>query len=71
MKGFHSLKGGREKVLPCLEGGAQKVSDPQFSHFVAPPLPVSNDQSLKFYPVRLCGRGGGGKKFRTCNFPIL
>ena len=27
--------------------GAQKVSDPQFSHFVAPPpLPVINDQSL-------------------------
>ena len=25
---------------------AQKVSDPRFSHFVAPPLPVINDQSL-------------------------
>ena len=34
-------------VLPCLDGGgAQKVSDPRFSHFVAPPLPVINDQSL-------------------------
>ena len=40
--------GGAQKVLPCLEqgGGGQKVSDPQFSHFVAPPLPVINDQSL-------------------------
>ena len=28
-------------------GGAQKVLDPRFSHFVAPPpLPVINDQSL-------------------------
>ena len=23
-----------------------KVSDPQFSHFVAPPLPIINDRSL-------------------------
>ena len=41
--------GGVQKVLPCLEGGggrAQKVSDPRFSHFVAP-LQVINDQSLK------------------------
>ena len=31
-------------------GGAQKVSDPRFSHFVAPPpLPVINDQSLTTY----------------------
>ena len=28
--------GGYEKVYPVLSGGAQKVSDPQFSHFVAP-----------------------------------
>ena len=37
-KSFHSLKGGGgyEKVYPVLSGGAQKVSDPQFSHFVAP-----------------------------------
>ena len=40
-----------EKKLPCLEEGGggegrvQKVSDPRFSHFVAP-LPVINDQSL-------------------------
>ena len=28
----------------------QKVSDPRFSHFVAPPpLPVINDQSLRAY----------------------
>ena len=33
-------------VLFCLEGVAQKVSDPRFSHFVASPLPVINDQSL-------------------------
>ena len=33
-------------MLPCLErGDARKVSDPRFSHFVAP-LPVINDQSL-------------------------
>ena len=40
--------GGVQQVLPCLEGGAQKVSDPIFSHFVAP-LPVINDQSLIIY----------------------
>ena len=39
--------GGREKFYPVLRGGgAQTVLDPQFSHFVAPPLPVINDQSL-------------------------
>ena len=38
---------GAQKVLPCLEGGgAQKVSDLRFSHFVPPPLPVINYQSL-------------------------
>ena len=51
-KSFHSLKGvgGAQKVLPCLGGGggvSQKVSDPQFSYFVAPPLPIINDQSLR------------------------
>ena len=44
-KSCHSLKGGAQNVLPCLEGGPQKVLDPRFSHFVAP-LPVINDQSL-------------------------
>ena len=29
--------GGAQIVLPCLEEEAQKVSDPRFSHFVAPP----------------------------------
>ena len=38
MKSFHFLKGGREKVYPVLRG-ARKVSDPRFSHFVAPPPP--------------------------------
>ena len=40
--------GGARQVLPCFEGGggAQKVWDPRFSHFVEPPLPVINDQSL-------------------------
>ena len=28
------------------EKGVQKVSDPRFTHFVAPPLPVINEQSL-------------------------
>ena len=45
---FRSLKrgGGGTKFYPVLKrGGPQKVSDPQFSHFVAP-LPVINDQSL-------------------------
>ena len=38
VKSFHVLNGGVRKVLPCLEGGgAQKVSDMQFSHFVARP----------------------------------
>ena len=37
-------------MLPFLEGGggAQKVSDPRFSHSVAPPpFLVINDRSLK------------------------
>ena len=44
---FPPFKGGR-KFLPCIEvgGGTQKVSDPKFPHFVAPPLPVINYQSL-------------------------
>ena len=37
--------GGREKFYPVLRGGEQNVSDPRFSHFVAP-RPVINDQSL-------------------------
>ena len=40
------MGGGGQNVLPCLEGGARKVLDTRFSHFVAP-LPVINDQSLK------------------------
>ena len=37
-KSFHSLRGGGEKLDPVLRwgGGAQKVSDPRFPHFVAP-----------------------------------
>ena len=32
--------GGREKFYPVLKGGgALKVSDPLFSHFVGPPTP--------------------------------
>ena len=47
-RGFHSSKGGREKCYPVLKGGGgpQKLSNPRFSHFVAP-LHVSNDQSLR------------------------
>ena len=40
-----SKGGGRKKFYPVLRG-VQKVSDPRFSHFVAPPLPIINDQSL-------------------------
>ena len=43
---FFKRGGGRARtVLPCLEGGGGGVSDPRFSHFVAP-RPVINDQSL-------------------------
>ena len=35
-KSFHHLKEGK-KFYPVLRGGLQKVSDPRFSHFVAPP----------------------------------
>ena len=47
-KSFHSLKGGgARKCLPCCEGGgAKNVSGLRFSHFVALPLPVINDQSF-------------------------
>ena len=49
MTSFHSLKGegGAESVTLR---GVQKVSDPLFSHFVAP-LSVINDQSLNIAPV--------------------
>ena len=49
-KSFHPLKGGTQKVLPCLEGGLQKVSD---LRFCSPPLPVINDRSLRcgFYSI--------------------
>ena len=44
-----NLKRGRNKFYPVLGGGgggeAQKVSDPQFSHFVAP-VSLIDDQSL-------------------------
>ena len=30
-------EGGRKRGPWCFEGGGQKVSDPRFSHFVAPP----------------------------------
>ena len=42
-KGFHTPfeRGGRVDLSI-----AQNVSDPRFSDFVAPPLPVINDQSL-------------------------
>ena len=44
-------------ILPSLERGVQKVSDPRFPHFVPPPsLPVINDQSLGG------GQGGLGVK---------
>ena len=37
-KEFLSLKrGGHKKLYLILKVGEQKVSDPQFSHFVAPP----------------------------------
>ena len=34
--------GGAQEVLPRFEGGGghKQVSDPQFSHFVAPPSPL-------------------------------
>ena len=58
-KGFNSLKmggGGLKKLYPVLRGGGwwwlQKVLDPRFSRFIAPPpppppppLPVINGQS--------------------------
>ena len=39
-------------------GGSQKVSDPRFSHYVAHPLPVINDQSLR--PGACFGRSASG-----------
>ena len=72
LKSFHSLKGGGGSaksftLCACLEGGggAQIVSDPRFSHFVAPllDLRVINDQSLIKLLVRdqsITGTGGEG-----------
>ena len=52
-----TLKSGARKVLLCLDGGTQNVSDPRFSYFVAPrPLPVINYQSL------MCMVGGRRQK---------
>ena len=42
-----TLKGRRKKITLSRGGWAQKVSNPQCSHFVAPPLPLINDQSLR------------------------
>ena len=39
--------------------GGQKVLDLQFSHFVAPPLPIINDQSLMVTPQSLNTVGEG------------
>ena len=37
-KSFHSLKGGAQKVLPCLEGGGgAKSFGPAFFPFYSPP----------------------------------
>ena len=47
---FPLFKRGGGGVLPCLEGGAYKVSDRRFSYFL-PPLPIINDQSLSFQMV--------------------
>ena len=52
-KGFHPLKvcvwgggGGTKFYLVLRGGGAQKVSDPQFSNFVHPPPPTHTHTSL-------------------------
>ena len=40
-------KGGPQKVLPCLEGGGgAKSFGPAIIPFVAPHLPIINEQSL-------------------------
>ena len=54
--------GGEQNVLLCLEEGAgtQNVSDPRFSHFVAPPpLPIIDDQSLSSKKSNVAGAGMG------------
>ena len=41
--------GGAHKKFPLFKRGyVKKVSDTQFSHFVAPRLSITNDQSLKW-----------------------
>ena len=49
--GGYKTGGGACEVLPLRKGGAQKVSDPRFTHFVAPPLPVPPTIPLKSYDV--------------------
>ena len=66
-KGFHSLKEGVHKVLPCLErggGGLNKFWTFPFSHFVAP-LPITNDHSLNNMARQTCLCGSIVCKFRT------
>ena len=38
--------GALNKLYSVSRGLVQKVSDPQFSHFVAPSFPIINDRSL-------------------------
>ena len=40
-KSFHSLKGGTQKVLPCLEGGGTKSFVPAIFQFCSPPPPCN------------------------------
>ena len=60
-----NLKRGGTKSFTLSWGGTQKVSDPQFSHFVAP-LPIINDQSLGVLLV-IIGQLESGC---LCNHPL-
>ena len=42
-----TFKRGGARSFALSWGGVQKVPDPQIFHFVAPPLPTINDQSLR------------------------
>ena len=78
-------EGGARKVLPLQKGGgggksfshaerggAQKVLDPRIFHFVAPPLPVINDQSLsligEYRPVIQRGSHTSSQQVRNIRF---
>ena len=71
---MHALKGGAQKVLPCLEEwGRKKFRTSDFSVLKAP-IPILNDRSLRCTIIAesivlliTLGKGHEGVARRSCN----